>query len=45
MIKNIAGKPVPVDYIDRPFGERWSIFEVKSGKYKGESVCLSAVIS
>jgi hypothetical protein len=42
MIKNIVGKPVPVDYIDRPFGERWSIFEVKSGKYKGESVCLAA---
>lgn len=42
-IKNIIGKHAPVDYIDRPFGERWCIVKIKSGKYKGKQGCLAAV--
>jgi hypothetical protein len=37
-IKNIIGKPSPINYINLPSNERWTIFTVASGPYKDRSV-------
>lgn len=36
--KNIIGKPSPINYINLPSNERWTIFTVASGPYKDRSV-------
>lgn len=41
-IKNLIGKPVPINYSNLPYYERWCIVKVTGGKFKGETVCLVA---
>lgn len=42
MIKNVVGKPVPINYCDNLLNDRWCIVNVTGGKFKGEMVCLVA---
>jgi hypothetical protein len=42
MIKNIVGKPVPINYCQNLLNDRWCIVNVIDGKFKGEQVCLIA---